>query len=400
MREISTIVGLEVVGVADGKVVGRVSQVVYDLSTGKMEGLITGTGAGERGVPAENILTIGADAVMVPNAEAAVRLSDLPALMGKRKDPEAQPLRAVTDDGQKLGQVSRVWIDPVARVVTRFEVSAGLLRDLAEGPLMLPIVPGSTHGEDTLVVPALALMEMSGGHQGGLRAQMQHLSEKVKEQSAAARHQAEESAKAAREKIEKAVETARKQTSEVAQKAREQTADLAEKASKQTAEVAQKASKGATDLAHKAQEGATAVATMAKEQAHRGQKAEEPVPVPHRGEDEGEELEACSSACNTETGDLPAEGAAYKEGTPVPHREEDEGEELEACSSACNTETGDLPAEGAAYHEAKLIPHRGEDDIEEPEGGTVNWDEPTPPPVEGAPIEDEPEHKRKKKPKE
>jgi uncharacterized protein YrrD len=330
-------------------------------------------------VPAENILTIGADAVMVPNAEAAVRLSDLPALMGKRKDPEAQPLRAVTDDGQKLGQVSRVWIDPVARVVTRFEVSAGLLRDLAEGPLMLPIVPGSTHGEDTLVVPALALMEMSGGHQGGLRAQMQHLSEKVKEQSAAARHQAEESAKAAREKIEKAVETARKQTSEVAQKAREQTADLAEKASKQTAEVAQKASKGATDLAHK---------------------AEEPVPVPHRGEDEGEELEACSSACNTETGDLPAEGAAYKEGTPVPHREEDEGEELEACSSACNTETGDLPAEGAAYHEAKLIPHRGEDDIEEPEGGTVNWDEPTPPPVEGAPIEDEPEHKRKKKPKE
>jgi uncharacterized protein YrrD len=304
MREISTIVGLEVVGVADGKIVGRVTQVVYDLGTGRVEGLITGTGAGERGILVESILTIGADAVMVPTAEAAVRLSELPELMAKRREPEAPVLRAVTDDGQKLGQVSRVWIDPVARSVTRFEVSAGLLKNITDGPLMLPVVPGSTHGEDTLVVPAAALLEMSG-HPGGLKAQVQHLSERVKEQSATARHSAEESAKTAREKIEKAVESARKQTVELAHKAREQTTELAQKAKEQTTELAHKAKEQTTELAHKAQA-----------QARRAKPAR-----------------------------------AKAEPKPVPHREADEEEE--------------------------------------PTCGTVNWDEPTPPPVEGPVIEEE-----------
>ncbi len=206
MREISTIVGLEVIGIADGKVIGRVSEVVCDLASGKLVGLITGEGPAEKGIPADAIVTIGDDAVMVPASDAAEPLSQMDDLMRLRR--EGRPLEVVTDDGRRIGRVSRIWIDPVNKLVTRYEVSRGVVQDITEGRLMLPVIEGTVHGTDTLIVPAAQAMALSG-HTGGLRDALRKLSQRVKEQSAAARERAEEAARAARERVQQAVEAAK-----------------------------------------------------------------------------------------------------------------------------------------------------------------------------------------------
>ncbi len=210
MLDTSRIVGLQVIGITDGKVVGQVSEVVCDLATGKLIGLILGEGAAEKGVLADEIRTIGEDAVMVPSSASARRLSELPELLQRRRGPGRRPLAVITDDGRKLGSVSRVWIDPHSKLVTRYEVSAGLWRDLASGALILPVIPGSIHGEDTLIVPASEVVALSA-HTGGLKAKLDELANRVREQATAAGEGLEEAAKTIQHTVEQAVETVREQ---------------------------------------------------------------------------------------------------------------------------------------------------------------------------------------------
>ncbi|MCX7598063.1 MAG: PRC-barrel domain-containing protein [Armatimonadetes bacterium] len=249
MREVSTVRGLEVVGIADGRVVGRVTQVICDLASGELLGLITGQGAAERGIRAEDIVTMGEDAVMIPSSQAARPLSELPELLNRRREPTAPPLEVVTDQGRRLGRVTKIWINPIDKKVTRYEVSAGVLKDLAEGPVILPVVPGSVHGLDTLVIPAVELANLAG-HPGGLRAQLKLLSEKMKAQSAAAREKSQQAARAARESLEKAVAAAKEGTTA----ARERTLEAAKLARQKAEEAARLAREKAEEAARAARE--------------------------------------------------------------------------------------------------------------------------------------------------
>ena len=276
MREISTIRGLEVVGIADGRVVGRVTQVICDLATGELVGLITGQGAAERGIMAEDIVTMGEDAVMIPSSQAAKHLSELPELLSRRREPTAPPLEVVTDEGRRLGRVTKVWVNPVDKKVTRYEVSAGVLKDLADGPVVLPVVPGSVHGVDTLVIPAAEIAVMAG-HAGGLRAQLKHLSEKMKAQSTAAREKAQEAAKAARESLEKAVAAAK----EGGAVAREKTLEAAKLARQKAEEAAKVAREKAEEAARAARERlGQAPESPAESPAEPPTDADQPTPAP------------------------------------------------------------------------------------------------------------------------
>lgn len=273
MREISTIRGLEVVGIADGRVVGRVTQVICDLASGELLGLITGQGAAERGICAEDVVTMGEDAVMIPSSQAAKPLSELPDLLSRRRDPTAPPLEVVTDEGRRLGRVTKIWINPIDKKVTRYEISAGVLKDLAEGSVILPVVPGAVHGLDTLIIPAVELAGMAG-QPGGLRAQLKHLSEKMKAQSATAREKAQQAARAARESLEKAVVaakestvTAREKTAEAARLARQR----AEEAARLAREKAEEAARAARErLSHGAEPSAEAPTEVGEGAAQEG----------------------------------------------------------------------------------------------------------------------------------
>jgi uncharacterized protein YrrD len=200
VREISSLLNSEVISVKEGKRLGVISQAVYDLAAGKLLGLIVGKGPAEKGIRAADIKTWGPDVVMVDKSEVAKRLSELPELLAGRRDPGRPPQQVVTDAGQRLGRLSRVYLEQDSFLVVRFEVSGGAWRDLTEGVLSMPVVRGIIHGPDTIIVPAEAVAKATEG--ASLKASVEKAAETVREA-------ASEGAKSVREAGEAAAEGAK-----------------------------------------------------------------------------------------------------------------------------------------------------------------------------------------------
>jgi len=182
MRDIASIVGLKVISSSEGRDVGTVSQVIVDLASGKVLGLIVGKGATEKAIEAKDVAVIGTDAVMVQTHKLARHLSEVPALLEARRDPAAGPKPVITDTGKRLGVLGTVYVDPATATVSRYEVSCGAWRDITEGVLSLPPLSGTVDGPDSIIVPEQALSD-SQGAPGGLRAQIAKLAEVARTQA-------------------------------------------------------------------------------------------------------------------------------------------------------------------------------------------------------------------------
>jgi uncharacterized protein YrrD len=179
MRDINSIVGLKVISVEEGRDMGTVSQVIVDLAEGALVGVIIGKGAAAKGVWADDIHVLGVDAIMIASRSLAAPLSDMARLAEKAREATEGPVEVVTDTGKRLGVIANVHFDPDTRQVTRYEVSGGAWRDVTEGILELPIIPGTKHGRDTVIVPAEEIKTMAGGS-GGLIAQLNQLTAKMR----------------------------------------------------------------------------------------------------------------------------------------------------------------------------------------------------------------------------
>lgn len=227
MREIKSINGLRVITVDEGASVGSVNQVVVDLSTGAVLGIILGNGASERGVLSADIQTIGSDVIMISSREVARHLSELPELE-KRKGAASHLIPVFTDGGRRLGVVSGIYIDPLEKVVTRYEISSGAIKDLADGLLVLPIISGTVHGQDAIIIPDSAVREM-GRESGGLFARFSQWSD-------SARKQYQQVAESAEKMVETGSETLKKEAAVM----RENVADLSAKAKEAATKFGQK----------------------------------------------------------------------------------------------------------------------------------------------------------------
>jgi uncharacterized protein YrrD len=181
MRDLASIIGLKVFSSKEGREVGTVSQAIVSLSSGALEGLIVGKGPSEKGIAASDVEVIGTDAVMVGTYRVARHLSELPSLMERRRDPAAGPREVLTAAGRRLGVLSTVYIDPINKRVSRYEVSGGAWRDITEGVICLTPMEGTVDGRDSVVVPAEALAATPG--EGGLKQQLAKLSELAKSQA-------------------------------------------------------------------------------------------------------------------------------------------------------------------------------------------------------------------------
>jgi uncharacterized protein YrrD len=234
MREIKSITGLRVLSVDEGANVGTVGQVVVDLTDGAVLGVIVGSGAGERGVAAADIQTIGSDVIMISRRDVARPLSDLPELE-KRRANSADLIPVFTNTGRRLGVVSGIFIDPYEKVVTSYEVSSGALKDLAEGLLVLPIIPGTIHGEDAVILPDDAVQQM-GRETGGLFARFSQWGEGARKQYQQVAESAEKTADSGAETLKKEAAIARERVTDLSVKARQAVTRLGKK--KDGAEVA------------------------------------------------------------------------------------------------------------------------------------------------------------------
>jgi uncharacterized protein YrrD len=216
MREIKSISGLRVISVDEGANVGLVNQVVVDLAQGMMLGLIIGDGM-PRGVLASDIQTIGSDVIMISRSDLARPLGEVPELE-KRKSASAHLVPVFTDSGRRLGVVSSIFIDPYEKTVTHYEISSGAIKDLADGLLVMPIIEGTVHGVDAVILPDQAVQDV-GRETGGLFARFSQWGD-------SARKQYQQVADSAGKIVETGSETLKKETAVV----RERAGELTEKA--------------------------------------------------------------------------------------------------------------------------------------------------------------------------
>ncbi len=102
-----------------------------------------------------DIHSLGEDAVIVHDATALLSPSRVRAVEAGARGPDAvigKPV--ITADGRDLGIIDDIVIDPVAGKVTGYEVSGGLVTDLVDGKLILPVPPGMRVGQDAVLIPA------------------------------------------------------------------------------------------------------------------------------------------------------------------------------------------------------------------------------------------------------
>lgn len=304
MRDIESITGLRVLTIEEATNLGTVSQVVVDLSQGHVLGILLNTAAGEQAVAAADIQTIGTDVVMVSNRQVLKSRADLPELDKFRRPANAAPLQVFTTSGRRLGAVSAVFIDPLEKVVNRYEVSAGPLRDMAEGVLILPVIAGSVHGQDAVIIPD-EMVAKQGRETGGLLAKLNNLGLKVKEQYQQTAEKVEEAVDKGAEALKKEAAVVKERAGDLSEKAKEQVQHAAgkveatvgkgaEAVKKEAAEVKERAE----ELTEKAKERAQKAAEAIKEEAEElGEKAKEAVSEAGQGAATGQAVPEPSEAC-------------------------------------------------------------------------------------------------------
>ena len=296
MREIKSINGLRVISASEGASLGTVSQVVVDLATGAVVGLIIGNGAAERGLVAADIQTIGTDVVMVASAEVARPLADFPEIE-QRKASSVHLVPVFTSAGRRLGVVSSIFIDPLEKVVTHYEVSSGAIKDLADGLLVMPIIPGAVHGQDAVIVPDEGV-RAGGRETGGLFARFSQWGDSARKQYQQVAESAEKMVETGSEALKKEAAVVREKAKEVGEKAKV----AGEKAAEKAKEVGEKAVDKAKEATEKAKEAGEHAVDKAKDVGEMiGEKATEvgakaKDAVTHLGDEDSDEAKPAEEA--------------------------------------------------------------------------------------------------------
>jgi uncharacterized protein YrrD len=231
MRELSSLIGLQVISTSEGKKLGSIADAYVDLAAGELVCVTLSKTPELRVILAEDIDVIGDDAIMVADHDRVRGREDVEKELERGKRVLSNPPTVITSQGKTMGELGAIQIDEGSKKIIRFEVTGGPLKDVTEGVLALPILDGIVHGQDTLIVPhdvVARRLVQSGGLRGALRNLGERLKvsvEDISERSGEFVRESEEKLKAraqeARKKAEDATEKAKERVSEAAEEAKE-----------------------------------------------------------------------------------------------------------------------------------------------------------------------------------
>jgi uncharacterized protein YrrD len=356
MRELTSLIGLQVISTSEGKRLGSVADVYVDLAAGELVCVTLAKTPELRVILAGDIDVIGDDAIMVSDREKLHAREDVEEELERGKRVLSSPPAVVTNRGKTLGQLGSIQIDEGTKKVIRFEVTHGPVRDVTEGVLALPILEGIVHGEDTVIVPhdvVARRLVQSGGLRGALRnlgerlkVGVEDIGERSGELVRDGEQKLKERAGEARKKAAEATEKAKKRVTEVAEDAK----DATEKAKQRVGEVAAEAKEATEDAKERAGEVAEDLGEAIEgEQAPEAAEPPEPEPESPRIEDPEDAVEA---------GVEPDEGEVHmvpEAGTPLPageeHVQDEEAPGDDDEEAAAEDRSDEQPAEEPAGEE-------------------------------------------------
>ena len=147
--------GLAVVTLTGGEKLGRVDDVVFDPSTGRVTGFFVDRGgmfSKPKFLPAGDVQSLGDDALTV--ASDKVLLDGPSALTGELAAKTAENLPVLNPAGTVLGKVADIAVDTQNLLVPYLVLATGIIGDTLHGKPHLPITAVQTVGADSVIVSA------------------------------------------------------------------------------------------------------------------------------------------------------------------------------------------------------------------------------------------------------
>ncbi|MGC9317077.1 MAG: PRC-barrel domain-containing protein [Armatimonadota bacterium] len=96
MRELSSLVGLEVIATDNGKRLGTVAEPLVDLAAGELVGVTLAKTPELQVILAEDISIIGPDAVMIPSSEALRSREEVEEALARARPVLGEPPAVIT----------------------------------------------------------------------------------------------------------------------------------------------------------------------------------------------------------------------------------------------------------------------------------------------------------------
>jgi uncharacterized protein YrrD len=176
VRKGKSVIGKDVLSLADGAKVETVSDVIVDPSGQRLVALVVNEGglmSSAKVVPIEEVSSFGKDAVVIRSQDSIISTSQNQALRDiVDQDEKILGKKVYTVDGDNQGSVGDIYFDERTGSVVGYEVSGGLLGDAAKGTSYLPTDEITTIGVDVIYVQpevATALEQQVGGIQGAVK---------------------------------------------------------------------------------------------------------------------------------------------------------------------------------------------------------------------------------------
>src|SRR3712207_3050582 len=154
MRKGKHVIGQSVLSYADGVRIHSVKDLLISGENDSIIALLVDEGGllnDSRVVPIENVIRFGRDAVVVASVDSVVRASadrDVNAIL-HRKDTLLGK-KVVTNEGQAYGSISDMYFNEETGRIEGFEVSGGVLGDMARGTSFLPVTDIERLGPDVI----------------------------------------------------------------------------------------------------------------------------------------------------------------------------------------------------------------------------------------------------------
>lgn len=176
MRKGKTIIGKDVLSLAEGVRVHTVKDLIIGESNDEIVALLVDEGgllSSSTVVPIEAVHSFGKDAVVIADASAVVAASNYPrvkAIIDRKESLLGK--KVFTHTGEELGAINDMYFEEATGKITGLEVSGGRVGDLASGTSYLPIDEIERSGADVVFVDpsaAGALDSQVGGVQGALK---------------------------------------------------------------------------------------------------------------------------------------------------------------------------------------------------------------------------------------
>jgi uncharacterized protein YrrD len=147
---------MPVISLSDGRVVGRVKDVIFDAPACRISGFLlreTRWLTDALVLPMDRVRSLGRDALMVPDRTAvqpSVRVRPLRRLLNS--GVRMVGLHMLTEGGADLGTVSEVFVGPSGEIVG-YELEPGLVEETLHGRRLVPASSLLAAGPDAAIVP-------------------------------------------------------------------------------------------------------------------------------------------------------------------------------------------------------------------------------------------------------